>query len=272
MYYVDTVPEYTLPYYDYVPRRPRGVFVSASLHPFEIRDISSPPCASLPSPREWHLSSTNLSTCGQGIVIYSSCDTILPVRASPMRGSGCNAIPALMCTPLYPLLLPLREGRNNIVWCTDSSIAVVHPRAILDPWQDVANDFGSVIYFPPSREFTLTNYIYDGTAYQKLGSNLMTPIQPVVMSRLTCADNLPPRITFLTRRGEVPPLNSLCQLQTGRGQGVHRLAIFPRSFFYRESSLALRHLIADREITPPTCLCGCDYFASQENYTTGEIL
>ncbi len=269
LYYTDTPPEYTIPYYEHIPRRPRGTHLSTALYPLTLLSMDDIGCHKLPENNLWHPPSHLQDECGKGFVIYVSRDTQLRLLATPGRGSGCNNNSALECAPVYPLILPLKEGRNNVIWCTEASIQMARPNA-LDPWQELCSDYGTVIFIPPQSQGTLQNYTYENNNYTL---NSKPPphemIQPTIMSKARCAAPNPPRISLFTARGEVPSLKIQSLIKSGLCCESRDTLPYPGAL--HTNVIGLRRRILDHAITPPTCLCGHDYVQMEEDYTTGDI-
>ena len=266
LYYNDA-PEYTIPFYEHLPRRPRGVFLSAALHALPLTNMDGLDCAKLPEDNPWHPPSSYLADCGRGFVIYVSADINLRILVTPPRGSGCNNDNEPECAPLYPLMLPLREGRNNIIWCSETSITMA-PSNALDPWQELCSEFGNVLLFPPESQGYIQNYVFTGESYKLIPSTNKQLTQPTVMAKSRCHEIAPPRVSLLVPTGEVPTLKMLSLLTTGLNFGSE---VLPYPGVLATTTIGLQHKILDRAITPPRCLCGFDYTPMSHDYTTGDI-
>ena len=268
MYYLDTPPEYTIPYYDHIPRRPRGTHLSAALYPLTLSSMDDIGCHKLPENNPWHPPSHLQDDCGKGFVIYVSRDTQLRLLAAPGRGSGCNNNNGLECAPIYPLLLPLKEGRNNIIWCTEASIQMARPNA-LDPWQELCSDYGTVLFVPPRSQGTLQNYVYEGNTYAPIKSAPHETTQPTIMSKARCAAPNPPRISLFVPNGEAPSLKILSLIKSGLCCESRDSLPYPGAL--STNVIGLRRRVHDHAITPPKCLCGIEYVQMEEDYTTGDV-
>ena len=259
MYYCDP-PLHTVPYYDHTPFRPMGVFVAAGLTA-QSSDMPLEGCFGRPQAEEWHRPDTDLYSCGQGFVLFSTVQENLKIRVTPLRGSGCNAYPYMECTPLYPLELPLKVGRNNIIWCTEACITIARNEDILDPWEDIATDMGSVLYFPRFSPPLMRNFALTGDTYMQTRGD-ESPIQPVMMSMERCRVLTPPRFTMYAPPGTTRALLDWCREQHPADGSAPPPSSIGHTIrlFHRELPIA---------IPPSRCFCGKDYEPGDEDYTTG---
>lgn len=254
-YFCDT-PLHTVPYYDHSPYRPIGVHVAAAITA-QAANLPLNGCVEMPQAELWHRPFTAIDQCGQGIVILSSVDTTLRILVSALCGSGCNSTPYLECTPLYPLELALRVGRNNIIWCTDSCIAVARSQDIADPWEDISSDAGSVLYFPNLPTPSMKNFVLADGTYRPIAGGV--PVQPEVMSLERCRMASPPRITLYS-----PSSNSSAFRDWLRDHSSHFDPCHPLGHTIR-----LFHRVMPIAIPPSRCFCGIDYSPGDEDYSTG---
>ncbi len=265
LYYTE-LPEYTIPYYEPIPRRPRGVFLSTALYAVPLPNMDGLGCAALPENDPWHPPSTYPEDCGKGFVIYVSADTNLRILTTPVRGSGCNSPFGSECAPMYPLVLPLREGRNNVIWCSEDAIFMARPNA-MSPWQDLCSSYGNVLLVPPKSQGTIQNYVYTGESYQMVPPHKEHLTQPIVMSRIRCAGPTPPRVSLFVPNGEVPSLKTLALLSAAPTYDTP--PIYPGAM--ATHVIGIIHTMKERAITPPQCICGYDYQPAEEDYTTGAL-
>jgi hypothetical protein len=167
---------------------------------------------------------------------------------------------------MYPLFLPLREGRNNIIWCSEDSIFMARPNA-LSPWQDLCSNYGNVLLVPPKSQGIIQNYVYTGESYKYVPAHKDHLTQPIVMSRLRCAEPNPPRVSLFVPNGEVPSLKTLALLSAAPSPDAPPL--FPGAL--TTHVIGLIHKMKDRAVVPPQCVCGYDYEPMDEDYTTGDL-
>ena len=254
-------PLHTVPYYDHTPYRPTGVFVAAALSADIVR-LPDSCCVDFPDAENWHHPNSFIPTCGQGFVIFSSVEENLQIKVTALRGSGCNSFPMLECTPFYPLDIPLKVGRNNVIWCTESCISIARSEFILDPWEDIATDMGSVLYFPHHPFPSLKNYVLTGDTYHQV-QHPQSPIQPTMMSFERVRAVCPPRFTIYSPPGTIGSLTEWCL----RNHPISPSAPVPSTAM--GNTIRLSHRVLPIAIPPPRCACGAAYIPTDEDYTTG---
>jgi hypothetical protein len=261
MYFTDAPPAYTVPYYDHIPYRPRGVIVSTAIDTEPLPTVQSLAyvCAAAP---EWHSNQADPINCGRGFVIFSSVDATLNIRVAPIIGTGCNDPDFLTCTPFYPLALPLRAGRNNFIWCGDTHIYLARHDQLMSPDSHLATDYGSILFFPTHPLGVITNHVFDGRQYRALPLQLYPPTQPDLMMLSACSAIQPPRFTFYLPPGTANNLSNL--LRESHNSLDMRTYSFSQGYTVR-----LLHRVLPIATTPPRCLCGHNYTPGDEDYTTG---
>ena len=122
-------------------------------------------------------------------------------------------------------------------------------------------------FSPPKSQGTIRNYVYTGESYKYVPAHKNHLTQPIVMSRLRCAESNPPRVSLFVPNGEVPSLKILALLSAA--PPLDAPPLFPGAL--TTHVIGLVHKMKDRAIFPPQCICGYDYEPMEEDYTTGDL-
>jgi hypothetical protein len=64
--------------------------------------------------------------------------------------------------------------------CTETCISIARNEDILDPWEDIAMDMGSVLYFPRFYPLLMRNFALTGDSDRQTRGD-ESPIQPVMI-------------------------------------------------------------------------------------------